>query len=74
MFATPSICPMLKQRAAASQATTKAVNKAIFQHDHGNLFINTKLVFAKLYVFTKILFDAGTWPSLSNAECKVVHT
>eukprot|EP00973_Karenia_brevis_P028034 3860193-Karenia_brevis.AAC.1 len=60
---------MLKQRAAASQAITKAVNKAIFQHNHGKLFIDTKLVFAKLHIFTKILFDAGTWPSLSNGEC-----
>ena len=66
-----SIVPLLKVRNAATKSAHNAVKKAIFRYE---LPISRKVMFTKMYLFSKFLFDAGTWPLVNRSEERTIHT
>ena len=66
-----SIVPLLKIRNAATKPALTAVKKAIFRYE---LPLSRKVMFTKMYIFSKYLFDAGTWPLVNKSEEHTVHT
>ena len=65
-----SITPLIKTRVAATRGVFSALKKAIFKYP---ISLRTKMTFAKIYIFSKLLFDAGTWPKTNKSEAGVLH-
>ena len=66
-----SIVPLLKIRNAATKSAHKAVKTAFFKYE---LPLSRKIMFTKMYLFSKYLFDAGTWPLVNKTEERTIHT
>ena len=64
--------PLIKIRNASTKTSFLVEKNAIFSRDY--VTIKTKQSMSQIYLFSKLLFDAGTWPLVKRSEENIIHT
>ena len=73
-LSSPSIAPVIKQRFASVVLTTRALRRALFVSKTVTHRPATIATYLHMYLFSKAMFDCGTWPRLSITESKTIHS
>eukprot|EP00973_Karenia_brevis_P041841 5791990-Karenia_brevis.AAC.1 len=72
MPSTPVYGPLIKQRFAACKPYARSLKKSVFNNSY--LSYQHKANYARAYIFSRALFDAGSWGVLTSSELCMLHS